>query len=256
MYTILIKNWVKYNGRSDVKSCSWYRQSNDFFSDPDFYKVDSLVRILWIFILCAASRKNDDGRVKINLNVFCDAVKATPGEAKKALNQLKIIGCLDIYNDNELSTSSDDTYSRTCAVVQKNVTSLQTDERTDGQTNMGSNLNPVASSLDAVLNDWNEAAIASKLKPCPMAVGGNVLAAVARIKPMLEANNMTWRDYFSILARSDFLKTKKGGPVTILWALNEDNFSKAITGAFDNTEDPLATFFKESGITGINSKDA
>jgi hypothetical protein len=52
-----VKNWDKFNPRSDVKSTSWFRMSNSFFSDPDFYGQPVSVRLTWISILCEASKK-------------------------------------------------------------------------------------------------------------------------------------------------------------------------------------------------------
>lgn len=73
---IEIKNWDKYNPRSDAKSTSWFRMSNDFFNDPDFYGQPLVVRLTWIYILCVASKKMS-GVVKVNTQQIADSISFT-----------------------------------------------------------------------------------------------------------------------------------------------------------------------------------
>lgn len=68
-----VVNWEKFNPRSDVKSASWFRMSNNFFGDPDFYGQPLVVRLTWLFILCTASEKLSS-TVKVNTKQIADAL--------------------------------------------------------------------------------------------------------------------------------------------------------------------------------------
>ena len=107
--------------------------------------------------------------------------------------------------------------------------------------------------MDEVIESWNAVAISSGFQSCPLALGGPVLSACLAIKPILDANKLSWLEYFNLLACSEFLKTKTiGGPVTITWAIAEANFYKVITGNFSDktkTDDDIkAEFNKLMGL--------
>lgn len=106
IYNVTVKNWTKFNPRSDVKSCTWYRQTNDFFADPDFYGASPEVRLLWIYILCAVSKKMAGGSAKINIKAFCDSSGISLISAKKAIASLFNMGCLENLGDDVISTRS------------------------------------------------------------------------------------------------------------------------------------------------------
>lgn len=105
--------------------------------------------------------------------------------------------------------------------------------------------------MDSMIQSWNDAAIKGGMKPCPLALGGNVLSLAKVVGGVLTQNNLSWSDYFSKIAESDFLKVKKGGPITLMWALDEKNFNKIMAGNFDQKEDPLKKFMDEMGIEGV-----
>ena len=68
---VTILNWKKYNARMDVKSTSWLRLNNDFCSDAKMFKYDCEQRMVFIYILCEASRAMKD-----EIEVDCDLVAA------------------------------------------------------------------------------------------------------------------------------------------------------------------------------------
>lgn len=122
-----IKNWEKYNPRSDVKSSSWYRQQNDFFNDPLFYKSSPVLRLTFIYILCAASKRMDSGIAKINTEMMADDMLAKVSEVEKSIQKLYEMGILHNVDGDEISTRSDAVVypANPCA------TNERTDERTD-----------------------------------------------------------------------------------------------------------------------------
>lgn len=123
IYNVSVKNWIKFNPRSDVKSCTWYRQTNDFFADPDFYGASPETRLLWIYVLCAVSKKMSGGTAKINLKAFCDSSGITLQSAKRAILNLFEMGCLENCDDNVKSTRS----NPECNIETMSATDRQTD---------------------------------------------------------------------------------------------------------------------------------
>jgi uncharacterized phage protein (TIGR02220 family) len=88
-----IKNWNKYNPRSDAKSCAWFRMSNDFFTDPDFYGANLEARMVWIFLLAASSKKMN-AKIKINTQMIADSLSSRLESIDFAIEQLAFIGCI------------------------------------------------------------------------------------------------------------------------------------------------------------------
>jgi uncharacterized phage protein (TIGR02220 family) len=121
-----VPGWDKYNPRADVKSCSWFRMSNDFFSDPEFYGLSVEARIIWIFILSTASKKMSS-TVKINLKMVSDMTRLSLGSVEVAINELLLTGSLNEIGDNVISARSN-------PIVLPMLPSA-TNERTDEQTN-------------------------------------------------------------------------------------------------------------------------
>jgi uncharacterized phage protein (TIGR02220 family) len=90
-----IKNWSKHNPRSDAKSCTWFKMSNEFFNDPEFYGASLESRMVWIFILSAASKKMSP-KIKINTQMIANSLGSRLESIDFAIEQLAFIGCLAI----------------------------------------------------------------------------------------------------------------------------------------------------------------
>lgn len=65
MIELQIKNWDDFNPRKDVKSASWFRFDNSFFTNPTFFNATSDTKIIWCYLLCCASQKMS-GKIKIS----------------------------------------------------------------------------------------------------------------------------------------------------------------------------------------------
>lgn len=244
---VQVKNWDKYNPRSDVKSSVWYRQQNDFFNDPNFYKATPETRLVFIYILCQASKKMAAGEAKINLEMVADQTLIVLEKVQESIKIIEKMGLISLDDDNVISARSD--------TIVKSKLMCSTNERTDGRTDEH-DLHSSASKiklleLDLMINSWNEASKKSHLKPCPLVPTQKILGLAEKIKPFLDGSGYTWQDYFKKIIESEFLKTKKGAPITILWALDEENFNKIIFGNFDDRVDPLKKFFEDNGIKGF-----
>lgn len=58
MISITIPNWAKFNPRADRANYSWLRFENKFFHDQEVFKLTDSERVLYIFLLCEASKAN------------------------------------------------------------------------------------------------------------------------------------------------------------------------------------------------------
>lgn len=54
---IEIVNWEKYNPRNDVKSTTWFRLENTFWSDPAIFALTNDGRMVWVMLLSLASQR-------------------------------------------------------------------------------------------------------------------------------------------------------------------------------------------------------
>lgn len=55
---VTIVNYEKYKGRKDVENNSWFRMSNRFLEDSDFFEFSHEEKLVWIYLLSLASQKN------------------------------------------------------------------------------------------------------------------------------------------------------------------------------------------------------
>lgn len=140
---VRVNKWDKYNPRSDVKSSSWYRQQNDFFNDPNFYKASPATRLVWMYILCQASKRMDGGIAKINTEMMADVMLLKRSEIEKSIKLLEEIECIEPILDNVISTRSD--------TVVPAPDPCSTNERTDERTN--ENERSQASVLEHLVKD-------------------------------------------------------------------------------------------------------
>jgi len=58
MIKVSIPNWSKFNPRSDRANYSWFRLENNFFHDQAIFGLTDSQKVLYLFLLCEASKKN------------------------------------------------------------------------------------------------------------------------------------------------------------------------------------------------------
>lgn len=75
-----VKKWVDYNPRKDIKTHRWFRMENSIFTDPTYYALRDDQKLLWLIILCDASKASDDGKCKLNLDYVQTLFKTKPDE--------------------------------------------------------------------------------------------------------------------------------------------------------------------------------
>jgi hypothetical protein len=55
---VTIIKFEDFNYRKEVKHPSWFRFQHSFFENPDFYEFTHTEKLVWIYLLCIASRKS------------------------------------------------------------------------------------------------------------------------------------------------------------------------------------------------------
>lgn len=150
-----IKNWNKFNPRSDAKSCAWFRMSNDFFNDPEFYGASLEARMLWMFLLCSASKKMSP-KIKINTQMIADNLAVRVESIDFALEALFHIGCLLAQDARVISISSKPNVKKMLPdVTCPNVTNV-TERNEHNVTNVESTKkHSPKTEAQEILNHWN-----------------------------------------------------------------------------------------------------
>jgi hypothetical protein len=131
--TVEIANWDKYNPRSDVKSSSWFRMDNNFFSDPDFYGHSLTTKATWLQILACASAKLSS-IVKINTKQIGDSLGCSADEILKCVTAISSIRSTEgsailVIHSPVISTRSN-------PIESDRMTQSNCSLRTDGRTNV------------------------------------------------------------------------------------------------------------------------
>src|SRR5690606_33766528 len=106
---IEIRSWDKYNPKRDQKSYTWLRLNNDLITSPDLHNLEPLEKLVWVLVLCEASKKNA-ARIKLNMPWFIAHSKLTQEFIEATVNKLEFELLLEIIPDTEL---------RSCAVVER-----------------------------------------------------------------------------------------------------------------------------------------
>jgi hypothetical protein len=90
---------------------------------------------------------------------------------------------------------------------------------------------------DNVISLWNSKAPSLGLPYAENFLTSKNVQDFQEISKCLELAKKTWEEYFEKMFKSEFLTKKKtGGALSFSWALNPDNFSKVMNGAFDEKE--------------------
>ena len=95
---INIRNWDKYNPKRDQKSYTWLRLNNDTFSGQDFCEYGAQELMVWISILCEASKKNN-GKIDLKLPYLKIITRLSETDINNAILRLHADKYLEIEGD-------------------------------------------------------------------------------------------------------------------------------------------------------------
>lgn len=149
---ITIVNWEKYNPRKDVKASSWLRLENNFCASPHLFKYDNDQKMVWVYLLCEAS-KRQKGDVVVDFHLVGAVLKITPDKAADTVQAFETDGLITLRPRNAHVTRT--SRPRTCT---PRVT-IPTDGRTDGR-DVRTNATVVDADDLASAQAWLEYAIA------------------------------------------------------------------------------------------------
>jgi hypothetical protein len=136
-----IRNWQKFNPRSDRANYSWFRLQNDFFHDQAIFELSDGQKVLYLFVLCEASKKNS-GRVSLTSEYLSAVLKRKPSEIIRDSEHLKSVGVLT-ENPAAFSRLNDG---------KEPALRPATDERTN---ETGLTENPAANAAHPIVEIWN-----------------------------------------------------------------------------------------------------
>ncbi len=88
---IEILNWDKYNPRKDIKSTSWLRLENNFCMSPDLFDLTNDQKMIWIFVLCEAS-KRQQGVIAFNAGLAAAVLRMPVEDAVSTIDVLETKG--------------------------------------------------------------------------------------------------------------------------------------------------------------------
>jgi hypothetical protein len=93
MIKVSIPNWAKFNPRSDRANYSWFRLENNFFHDQAIFGLTDSQKVLYLFMLCEASKKNS-GTLIIRPNYLVALAGADQKKIDKDIKALIDCGLL------------------------------------------------------------------------------------------------------------------------------------------------------------------
>jgi len=95
--TITIPGFENYNGRKDIKKCSWLRLENAISTSEAMFGLDAAERYVFVEILCRASEKQNN-HVRINVEYLAQRAGATTAQVCSSLSKLLANGTLCVHD--------------------------------------------------------------------------------------------------------------------------------------------------------------
>lgn len=97
---VQVVNWEKFNGRKDVKNCTWFRLDNKFFFDPKIWDLDLPAKALFIFILGLASVEGKES-FHFSPKQAAQALGVSSSDINKYVKALADAGCIVLVEPTE-----------------------------------------------------------------------------------------------------------------------------------------------------------
>jgi len=244
VYKVSINNWTKYNPRSDVKACSWFRFESNFLDSVNGHCLTNNQIVTWLFILSARSKVKTD-EIKFTSRQAEFLIKADATELEQnlaALQQADMITFSVIRNEHGRERNADVTDTGTDVPLRTDGRTL----RTDGYVNptpselthvrKKSTEHKMPNKVAALGELWNEVVgptttlakvIPSKFAPKRV----KAISAALVYEPSLEA----WKNIFTLVAESDFLTGRvKPWHASFDWVIKPENAAKVVEGTYQN----------------------
>lgn len=88
-----IPNWTKFNPRSDRANFSWFRMQNGLFSDQGVFGLNDAQKVLYLFLVCEASKKNS-GTGEVLVSYVSAMLGHKPQDIIKNFNAILDVGLM------------------------------------------------------------------------------------------------------------------------------------------------------------------
>jgi hypothetical protein len=248
-----IKNWKKHNPRADVKTCTWFKMSNDFFNDPDFYMISGDGQRLWFYILGQASKKVSS-IVKINTQMAANALRIDLAALDYALLELVKTGSLSqkpitLVSDDlpserkeEITWSTEERRGEEKRLEERENVSLASEKNlSEKQTQDFRNSKDIISTglknPDELIILWNSTLAPKGFPYAPLQFSSSGADKFFQMNKLLHQNGKSWAEYITRITNSEFLtRRKRGGPPSVTWLFIESNFDDVMSGKYDNDD--------------------
>ncbi len=90
---VTVRNWERFNPRSDRANYSWFRFQNGFFTDQSVFGLSDAQQLLFAFLCCEASKKNEQ-TIDLRMDYICALRKKSEQEVRNDLKSLAVGGLI------------------------------------------------------------------------------------------------------------------------------------------------------------------
>lgn len=237
---IKITNWDKYNPRKDRANFTWFRMSNDFFAHRDCFGLKNNEKLLYILLLCEASRENSK-TIEIRSDFIEQMLSVSELENKEMLEQLEIsdlIECVEIEpanqkprHDGEVTSSRNQLSKNGC--LRTNERKKERDERKKERTGRSVSASGVKDPAP-LIGIWNSqmGSPFPKIKSCSLkSKRGKAIAARWKERP----DEKYWVEVFDKVKASNFLsgRNDRGWIADLEFICRPDKSEEILEGKYD-----------------------
>lgn len=93
--TLSVKNWTKFNPRTDVKTASWFRSEANMLEDPIIFELSHIQLRVWLLILCTRTKSRSDV-FSINIKLACFLCKCSEHEFRTCIQKIEDVDLISI----------------------------------------------------------------------------------------------------------------------------------------------------------------
>mgnify|MGYP000992233622 CR=1 FL=1 len=231
------KNWGEYQKRhGGIKNPIWFSFANDFATNKNFHSFSDSERLIFIYLLCEASKENDNGQLSIDIDHFSYITKNKTKDILSCIEKLKEKQILEDRDRDAIGTRSDPVQNAITTgqdkTGQDNTSSENSSHRSEEKHPEGIKLKP--SDLVDLWNDLKHESLPGVMGLSP----DREIKARARLKVYPDPD--PWEKAMQMINNSKFLtgKTppregiKKTWKATFDWLIKPGNLERILEGTY------------------------
>lgn len=231
--TIEVKNWAKFNPRSDRANYSWFRLDNNFFHDQSVFGLSSQDKLSYIFVLCELSKKNKES-VGVDVEYAAAMLRLHEDEFMQSVIRLEESGLIK----TSLTLKKPSSRRRKAVIAPSLLPATRRDETdvTNETDETYTSPTPVGPSLPQLALIWNEGC--GTLPKVRDAHPTSMRRKHAELRWREQPDAAYWRDVVKRVTESDFLmgraKTDRPWRASFDWLIKPDTSTKILEGKYAN----------------------